>query len=61
VYRAYVIQGTQQIYVVALWYWGSKLVKISGSGISLIETNSIIMIGIGVGIATLIWTVGFIL
>jgi alpha-1,3-glucan synthase len=64
VYRACVIQGTQQIYMVALWYWGSKLAKISGSGgsgTSLIETNPVLMTVIGVGIAILIWTVGFVL
>lgn len=27
VFRACMIQGTQQIYVVALWYWGSTLTK----------------------------------
>lgn len=64
VYRACVIQGTQQIYMVALWYWGSRLAKISGSGgsgTSLIETNPVLMTAIGVGIAILIWTVGFVL
>lgn len=33
VFRACVIQGTQQIYVVALWYWGSKLTKNIALGI----------------------------
>jgi alpha-1,3-glucan synthase len=62
VYRACVIQGTQQIYVVALWYWGSQLAKISSKGstaTSLIETNPGLLTGIGVGICLVMWAVGF--
>jgi alpha-1,3-glucan synthase len=33
VFRACVIQGTQQIYVVALWFWGSYLTKRVNAGI----------------------------
>jgi alpha-1,3-glucan synthase len=61
VYRACVIQGTQQIYVVALWYWGSQLAKIANSGssaTSLIERNPALMTGIGVGIALVMWGAG---
>ncbi|KAJ9634222.1 hypothetical protein H2199_009052 [Coniosporium tulheliwenetii] len=61
VYRACVIQGTQQIYVVALWYWGSTLAKLAGSGgsgMSLIQTNPHLMTAIGVGIACVMWAVG---
>ncbi|KAI9766186.1 MAG: Cell wall alpha-1,3-glucan synthase ags1 [Geoglossum simile] len=29
VYRACLIQGTQQIYAVGLWYWGSRLTKLT--------------------------------
>lgn len=32
VFRACVIQGTQQIYVTVLWYWGSRLASVSASG-----------------------------
>ncbi|CAI6336658.1 unnamed protein product [Periconia digitata] len=32
VFRACVIQGTQQAYVTVLWYWGSALAAISASG-----------------------------
>ncbi|KAF2266529.1 hypothetical protein CC78DRAFT_615044 [Lojkania enalia] len=32
VFRACVVQGTQQIYVTVLWYWGSYLSNISASG-----------------------------
>ncbi|MCJ1461113.1 Cell wall alpha-1,3-glucan synthase ags1, partial [Mycoblastus sanguinarius] len=33
VFRACVIQGTQQAYVVALWFWGSRLTKDTQAGI----------------------------
>lgn len=33
VFRACVIQGTQQAYVVALWFWGSYLTKKTNAGI----------------------------
>lgn len=32
VFRACLIQGTQQVYVIALWYWGSTLTKASNAG-----------------------------
>jgi alpha-1,3-glucan synthase len=32
VFRACVVQGTQQIYVTVLWYWGSYLTSLSASG-----------------------------
>jgi alpha-1,3-glucan synthase len=32
VFRACVIQGTQQIYVVALWYWGNSLTAVDSNG-----------------------------
>ncbi|KAL5385554.1 hypothetical protein DPSP01_004669 [Paraphaeosphaeria sporulosa] len=32
VFRACVVQGTQQIYVTVLWYWGSHLSALSSSG-----------------------------
>jgi alpha-1,3-glucan synthase len=32
VFRACVVQGTQQIYVTVLWYWGSNLASISATG-----------------------------
>ena len=32
IYRACVIQGTQQIYVTGLWYWGHKIALESARG-----------------------------
>jgi hypothetical protein len=61
VYRACVIQGTQQIYVAFLWYWGSKLAADSQAGstqVSLADSNPRLLIGIGLGIAALLWIIG---
>ena len=33
VFRACVIQGTQQAYIIGLWYWGSTLTKATADGI----------------------------
>ncbi len=63
-YRACVIQGTQQIYVVALWYWGSELTKASqrgSAGSSAAGASSKVIIPVGVVIACLMWTVGTVL
>lgn len=37
VFRACVIQGTQQAYVIALWYWGSNLTKAASSGLDDVQ------------------------
>ena len=63
-YRACVIQGTQQIYVVAFWYWGSYPTKasgVSGNGSSASSTNSTVIIPVGVCLALLMWAIGAIL
>lgn len=39
VFRACLIQGTQQAYVIALWYWGSTLTKASNAGITDAQAN----------------------
>ncbi len=64
-YRACVIQGSQQIYVVALWYWGSVLSKQStaaanGSG-SVSGASANVIIPVGVAIAALMWAIGMVL
>ena len=64
VYRACVIQGTQQIYVVALWYWGSELTKASehtSTGSSAAVASPAAIIPIGIIIACLMWAVGTVL
>lgn len=43
VFRACLIQGTQQAYVIALWYWGSTLTKATNAGLTNVQgsiTNS---------------------
>lgn len=63
VYRACVIQGTQQIYVVALWYWGAALAKAQGT-VSIVA-NLIaypkIIVPVCIVIALLMWSVGVVL
>ncbi|KAL8689434.1 MAG: hypothetical protein Q9218_004894 [Villophora microphyllina] len=64
VYRACVIQGTQQAYVVGLWYWGSTLTKATASGIPPTAhpiADSSIMTAITAPIALLLWAIGLVL
>ncbi|KAI5360905.1 putative glycosyl hydrolase, family 13, catalytic domain, starch synthase, catalytic [Septoria linicola] len=60
VFRACVIQGTQQIYVVALWYWGSFLSRRTAAGDSL-QDDSFIgtwkITAITLPIAVAMWTI----
>ena len=63
VYRACVIQGTQQIYVVALWYWGAALAKSQGTVSVVANLNSYpkIIVPVGIVVAFLMWTIGVVL
>lgn len=61
VYRACVIQGTQQVYVSFLWYWGSRLAADSQAGLtrtSLADSHPVMLTGVGLGIAVMMWIVG---
>ena len=60
VYRACVIQGTQQIYVVALWYWGASLAKAQGTVSVVANLNSYpkIIVPICIIVAIVMWIVG---
>jgi hypothetical protein len=61
VYRACIIQGTQQIYVTALWYWGTSMAIQTQAGttqVSLVDSNPGLLTGIGVFVAVLMWGVG---
>ena len=62
VFRACIIQGTQQIYVVALWAWGSYLSKRNMEGLLASEpvSNSWKITAICMPIAFLLWAVGLI-
>ncbi|KIX10110.1 uncharacterized protein Z518_01191 [Rhinocladiella mackenziei CBS 650.93] len=64
VFRACVIQGTQQIYVVALWYWGSYLNRRTADG--LLTTSDPIsstwkITAITLPIAVLLWAIGLLM
>ncbi|KAI1850190.1 hypothetical protein JX265_013469 [Neoarthrinium moseri] len=63
VFRACAIQGTQQIYIAALWYWGSYVSLQTNSGVttSSMLTSTPIVTAIGVPIAVLMWVVGALL
>ncbi|KAJ5929772.1 hypothetical protein N7454_006722 [Penicillium verhagenii] len=64
IFRACVIQGIQQAYVIALWYWGSTLSKASSQGL-LTSDNTIAstwkMTAICYPIAIFLWCVGLLL
>ncbi|KAJ5666828.1 hypothetical protein N7462_011237 [Penicillium macrosclerotiorum] len=61
VFRACLIQGTQQAYVIALWYWGSTLTKASNAGNANVQgyiTNTWRMTAICTPITAFLWTIG---
>jgi len=62
-FRACMIQGTQQLYIVGLWYWGDKLSSLSnsGKGASTLVTYGTTMTAIGVPIALFLWAIGILL
>lgn len=62
-FRACVIQGSQQIYVVVLWFWGSQLTQETLKGIVVQETTIYgpVLTGITIPIAVLLWTIGLVL
>ncbi|TAQ86550.1 hypothetical protein B7494_g5112 [Chlorociboria aeruginascens] len=63
VLRACLVQGTQQLYISALWYWGSALVKLSSTGVAITSSTipNHVITAITVPIAGLMWIVGVIL
>jgi len=64
IFRACVIQGIQQLYVVALWYWASVLNGQNGDGPTsgTIASSAVpILLVIAVPVAILMWLVGIIL
>ncbi|KAL8997767.1 MAG: hypothetical protein Q9169_003016 [Polycauliona sp. 2 TL-2023] len=62
-FRACVIQGSQQLYVAALWYWGASLTASSNEGVatSILLTSSRTVTAITTPIACLLWAIGLIL
>ncbi|KZF25449.1 glycosyltransferase family 5 protein [Xylona heveae TC161] len=63
VFRACAVQGTQQIYIVALWFWGSYLTKLTDMGVTEASPISITwkMTAITVPIACFMWVIGWLL
>lgn len=59
-FRACVIQGIQQIYIAALWYWGDYISSLSngGSTIGVLTDTSPVVTAITVPVAVLVWVVG---
>jgi alpha-1,3-glucan synthase len=55
------IQGTQQIYIVALWFWGDKVTASTDAGNPTASVYGTPMTAIGVPIAVLMWAIGLIL
>ncbi|RAL03720.1 alpha-1,3-glucan synthase [Aspergillus ibericus CBS 121593] len=58
IYRATVIQGSQQLCISFLWYWGSWMANLNQQGstqFSLTMTNPRALLGIGIGLACLLW------
>ncbi|CAP82936.1 Pc15g00500 [Penicillium rubens Wisconsin 54-1255] len=63
VFRACLIQGTQQAYVIALWYWGSTLTKATNAGVMDVQgsiTNTWRMTAICTPITLFLWAIGLI-
>ncbi|KAL4966950.1 alpha-1,3-glucan synthase Ags1 [Aspergillus stella-maris] len=64
IFRACVIQGIQQVYVIALWYWGSTLTQASSEGLLTADnqiSNTWKMSAICYPIAMLLWGIGLLL
>lgn len=63
VYRACIIQGTQQVYIAALWYWGDALTALNneGLGTSTLLTSRATLAAVTTPIAILLWVLGILL
>lgn len=64
IFRACVIQGIQQLYTVALWYWGSVIGVAGTGGLNgkvIGSSNVPVMVVIAIPIAIALWLVGAVL
>lgn len=63
VFRASIIQGTQQVYIAFLWCWGAAvaLKSQSGQNTSFVVTDPATTTSIGVIVAVFLWGVGSLL
>lgn len=62
-YRACVIQGTQQVYVCILWAWGAYLTKTTSNSLDphTITTSNPVLTGIGIPIGVLFFAIAYIM
>lgn len=61
IYRATVIQGSQQLCISFLWYWGSWMASLNQEGstrFSLSITDPNVLLGVGIGLACVLWLLG---
>lgn len=58
-FRACSIQGTQQIYVIALWFWGTSLTRAASAGKS--SNLGYDLTAIGLPISIFLWAIGIVL
>ncbi|PIG87989.1 hypothetical protein AARAC_004507 [Aspergillus arachidicola] len=64
VFRACLIQGTQQAYVIGLWYWGTTISSAVANGVTNVNggiVNSWKMTAICMPIAAFLWAIGLII
>lgn len=61
VYRACIIQGSQQIFVTALFYWGSTIAAASAADKQETFSSSPLAAAITIPIAVLLWIIGLVL
>lgn len=62
-FRACAIQGTQQIYIVLLWFWGARLNNLTLQGV---QTSALVaygpaLTGVTTPLALFLWAIGLIL
>lgn len=63
VFRACTIQGTQQLYVAVLWYWGSLISKRTAQGVTVatdVVSTTWRITAITCSVAVLLWGVGLV-
>lgn len=62
VFRACIIQGMQQAYVVLLWYWGTQISRLNSAGsknLSLLQTNPGVLTGVAIMMCVIMLAVGW--
>ncbi|KAK0633963.1 hypothetical protein B0T14DRAFT_561497 [Immersiella caudata] len=63
IFRAAVIQGIQQLYIIALWFWGSLITAQTPTGLvngAFIANKVPVVLVITVPIAFILWAIGYV-